>query len=224
MQILNLLNRSYHQYEHKLSDINCLLNQLRSYPVIKKATETETNTIKIIPQLMNMTQNYVAWDRERTIPTERPPIVGEVSANFLQIEGVVWSAQRIPRPYSRISRPEPLLFLPSSSSVVLMRLSVPRSRPITSQKIYSAGNRIRDLQICSQELWPLGHRGGPKHITQFNFNFKIILNWRVTINNTCVKCLLDFQSNCNRNFQKTTKNIIFLNHRNESAQVIQLCT
>jgi hypothetical protein len=34
-----------------------------------------------------------------------------------------------------ICRPEPLLFLPSSSSVVLMRLSGPRSRPSTSQKI-----------------------------------------------------------------------------------------
>jgi hypothetical protein len=28
----------------------------------------------------------VAWVRERTIPTERPPLVGEVSANFLWIE------------------------------------------------------------------------------------------------------------------------------------------
>jgi hypothetical protein len=30
------------------------------------------------------------------IPTERPPLVGEVSANFLRIEGVAWSAQRMP--------------------------------------------------------------------------------------------------------------------------------
>jgi hypothetical protein len=31
--------------------------------------------------------NSVALVRERTIPTERPPPVGEVSANFLWIEG-----------------------------------------------------------------------------------------------------------------------------------------
>jgi hypothetical protein len=31
---------------------------------------------------------------ERTIPTERPPLVGEVSANFMD-RGVAWSAQRI---------------------------------------------------------------------------------------------------------------------------------
>jgi hypothetical protein len=38
----------------------------------------------------------VAFVHERTIPTERPPVVGEVSANLLRIEGVAWSAQRIP--------------------------------------------------------------------------------------------------------------------------------
>jgi hypothetical protein len=38
------------------------------------------------------------------------------------------------RPYSRLSRPEPLLFLSSSSSAVLTRLSGPHSRPTTSQK------------------------------------------------------------------------------------------
>jgi hypothetical protein len=32
---------------------------------------------------------------ERTIPTERLPLVGEVSANILRIESVAWSAQRI---------------------------------------------------------------------------------------------------------------------------------
>jgi hypothetical protein len=40
------------------------------------------------------------------------------------------------RPYSRLPKPEPLLFLSSSSSVVLTRLSGPRSRPTTSQKMW----------------------------------------------------------------------------------------
>jgi hypothetical protein len=44
----------------------------------------------------NLKLNSVALVRERTTPTERPPLVGEVSANFLRIEGVAWSAQRIP--------------------------------------------------------------------------------------------------------------------------------
>jgi hypothetical protein len=55
------------------------------------------------------------------------------------------------RPYSRISRPEPLLFLPISTSVVLTRLSGPRSRPTTFFSLVVPGNRTRDLRICSQE-------------------------------------------------------------------------
>jgi hypothetical protein len=42
------------------------------------------------------------------------------------------------RPYSRLSKPDPLLFLPSSSSIVLMRLSGPCSRTTTSQEILVA--------------------------------------------------------------------------------------
>jgi hypothetical protein len=56
---------------------------------------------------------------------------------LLRIQGCrVVSAADPLEPYSRFSRPEPLLFLPSSSSVVLMRLSGPLSRPTTSQKIW----------------------------------------------------------------------------------------
>jgi hypothetical protein len=78
----------------------------------------------------------VAWVCERTIATELPPLVSEVCANFRGYRGVLWLEQRTPRPYSRFSRPGPLLFLPSSSSIVLTRLSGPRSRPTTSQKIW----------------------------------------------------------------------------------------
>jgi hypothetical protein len=40
--------------------------------------------------------NSVALDRERTLPTERPPLVSEVSANFCGQRGVAWSGRRIP--------------------------------------------------------------------------------------------------------------------------------
>jgi hypothetical protein len=79
--------------------------------------------------------NSVAVVRERTIPTERPPLVGEVSANVCGYRVPRGQSGGTLRPYSRFSRPEPLLFLSSSSSVVLTRLSGPRSRPTTSQKI-----------------------------------------------------------------------------------------
>jgi hypothetical protein len=40
--------------------------------------------------------NSVELVRERTMSTERPPIVVEINVNFLWKEGVAWSAQRIP--------------------------------------------------------------------------------------------------------------------------------
>jgi hypothetical protein len=53
-------------------------------------------SLNLIKAKIKQQQNSVVLVRKRTIPTERPPHVDEVSANFLQIEGVAWSAQRIP--------------------------------------------------------------------------------------------------------------------------------
>jgi hypothetical protein len=41
-------------------------------------------------------KSSVAWVHERTIPTERPPLVGGVSANFFGYKSVAWSARRLP--------------------------------------------------------------------------------------------------------------------------------
>ena len=63
-------------------------------------------------------KNSVALVRERTIPTERPPPVGEVSANFCGLRGVTWSAQRVPTAVNLCFLDvEPLLFYSSSSSI-----------------------------------------------------------------------------------------------------------
>ena len=82
--------------------------------------------------------NSVALVRERTIPTERPPPVGEVSANFCGQRGVAWSAQRVPTAVKLCFLDlEPLHFYSSSSSIDLRRLtrlSRHRSRPTTTQK------------------------------------------------------------------------------------------
>src|SRR5215468_10244074 len=98
-----------------------------------------------IQRLLNMSKlkkNSVAVVRERTIPTERPPPVGEVSANLWRIEGShVVSATGPHGRISLFSRPESLLFHASSSSVDLTRLtrlSGPRSRPTTTQKNLAA--------------------------------------------------------------------------------------
>jgi hypothetical protein len=48
-------------------------------------------------------------------------------------------------------------FFPSTSSIVLTRLSGPITRPTTSQNREESNS---DLWICSQKLWPLDLRGG----------------------------------------------------------------
>jgi hypothetical protein len=78
-----------------------------------------------------------------------------------------YSRKRVPRgqwdgslrPYSRLSRPQPLLFFSISFSIVLTRLSGPRSRPTTSQKIWLRRESNLAFWICSHELWSLDHRG-----------------------------------------------------------------
>jgi hypothetical protein len=85
------------------------------------------------------------WVRERTIPTERSSFVDEVSANFCeyrvrrgQRDGSVWT-------YSPLSRPLPILYLPTSSSIIFARLGGPSSRPSTYQKIKSRRESNPDL-------------------------------------------------------------------------------
>jgi hypothetical protein len=87
------------------------------------------------PSYLTGIKTYPNNKLQRTIATERPPLSGEVSANLVSVTDPL-------RPYSRISRLELLLFLPSSSSVVLTRLSGSRSRPIL-RKSGSVGNRTR---------------------------------------------------------------------------------
>jgi hypothetical protein len=66
--------------------------------------------------------NSVALVRERTIPTERPPLVGEVNDNFCVQRVSRGQRNGPPRPYSRISRPNHLLpviikMLPNNNQV-----------------------------------------------------------------------------------------------------------
>jgi hypothetical protein len=112
----------------------------------------------------------VAFVRKRTIPTERPSLVGEVSANFLPIEGVAWSVQRIPTAVN-------LGFLDRSryfSIQVAPQLSSrgwvnPVPDPLLLRIFDSSGNRTWDLWICRQDRWPLDHRGGHFKATRKDF-------------------------------------------------------
>jgi hypothetical protein len=107
------------------------------------------------------------WDYEKyhnrfctIIPTERPPLVSKVSANFLRIESATWSTWRIP--YGRI-----LAFLDRSRYYCFQIAPQLYSRgwldlvpdPLLFFLVVSE-NRTRDLRICSQELSSPDHRGG----------------------------------------------------------------
>jgi hypothetical protein len=61
-----------------------LVKKLRS----KNSNQMFSNRHNTTP--LNTSTTYTPWPlfRKRTIPIERPPLVGEVSANFLRIEGV----------------------------------------------------------------------------------------------------------------------------------------
>jgi hypothetical protein len=57
---------------------------------------TGINAIKDIPKrqkpIFGEEEKIHGLSPRRTIPTERPPLVSEVSANFMRIEGATWSA------------------------------------------------------------------------------------------------------------------------------------
>jgi hypothetical protein len=60
---------------------------------------------------------------------------------------------RSPRKYSWFSRPEPLIFISSSSSIVLMRLIGPRSSPLFHRKCSIAGNRTRAFRSVTRNSY-----------------------------------------------------------------------
>jgi hypothetical protein len=91
----------------------CLLSLLRN-------RSTRYNIIKHESYVVNTMQtNSVALICKRTTSAERPPLVCEVVANFCGYRVSRGQRKWSPRPYSRFSSSKPLLFLPSSTSVVL---------------------------------------------------------------------------------------------------------
>jgi hypothetical protein len=76
--------------------VNPDLRLLDRVDVGSVANVSKVNSAPIFMVEVYNNNNSVALVRERTIPTAHPSLVGEVSANFLRIEGVAWSARRIP--------------------------------------------------------------------------------------------------------------------------------
>jgi hypothetical protein len=80
---------------------------------------------------------------------------------FLRVEGVAWSAQRILTAVNLGFLDRSLYFFIQVAPQLSSRGWVdPVPDPLLHRKSGRAGNRSRDLWICSQKLWPLDHRGG----------------------------------------------------------------
>jgi hypothetical protein len=129
-----------------------------SHPAIRRSTLWDIDSIVIQP--INKQTPWLLVHK-RTITTERPPLGGEVSANLCGYR--MSHGQR-----NRFTTAVNLGFLDRSSYFSIQVAPQLSSRgwvdpvpdPLLLRKSGSPGNRIRDLWISIQELWPLDHRGG----------------------------------------------------------------
>jgi hypothetical protein len=95
--------------------------------------------------------NSMALVCKRTIPTERLMHASEVSANFCGLRGVTWSVQQIPTAVNLAFLDlELLLYIQIAPQLSPRGWVDPIPDPLL---------QTRNLWICSQELWPLDHRG-----------------------------------------------------------------
>jgi hypothetical protein len=82
------------------------------------------------------------------------------SCRLLRVKGFEWSVLRIPTVvnlgFLDLSR---YIFIQVVTQIISRGWVDPVSDPLLLWKSGSAGNRTRNLWICSQELWPPEHRG-----------------------------------------------------------------
>jgi hypothetical protein len=98
-------------YYSILYDSRCLIGMNVSHLYLKNPLNwNERYTLWWAWTCKILHMNSMVWVHERSIQTERPPLVGEVIANFLRIEVPYGQRDGSLRPYSRFSRQEPLLF------------------------------------------------------------------------------------------------------------------
>jgi hypothetical protein len=138
--------------------------------------------------LLSPRQKQTPWPlvRKRTIQTERSQRPSKLMPTFAGRGSCVVNTSD---PYGReslISRAEQLFFLSCSSSIILTKLSGPRSTTTAYQKMW---NRSGDLWICSQEFWPLDYRGGHFCLHAIN-NTNIAVHQTAEVGSTLVVSLL----------------------------------
>jgi hypothetical protein len=95
------------------------------------------------------------------MPTERPPLVGEVVPIFADTGCFVVSATDPPVVSLGFLDRSRYCFFQVAPQLFSRGWVDPVPDPLLLRKSGSAGNRTQNLWICSQKLWPLDYRGGP---------------------------------------------------------------
>jgi hypothetical protein len=102
----------------------------------------------------------VALVRKRTIPTDRPPLVGNLSANFCGRGCCVVSATNSHGVNLGFLDQSRYFFIQVAPQLSSRGWVHPVPDPLLLKKSGRAGNRTHDIRICIQKLWSLNHRGG----------------------------------------------------------------
>jgi hypothetical protein len=110
------------------------------------------------------------------MPTERPPLLGEVVPTFLADRGCcVVSATDPPGRILGFLDRSRYYFFQVAPQLYSRGWVDPIPEPLPLRKFGSAGNRTQDLCICSQKLWPLDHRGGHNNIPNNLFIYELFV-------------------------------------------------
>jgi hypothetical protein len=111
---------------------------------------------------------------------------------------VAWSTQQIPTAVNLdFLDPEPLLSIQVAPQLSSRGWVDPVTDPLLPRKSGTAGNRTRDIWICSQELWPLDHRGGQCWLLVCD-KYGFVMNVTVILN--IIHCHEFFRRRCFENF------------------------
>jgi hypothetical protein len=125
---------------------------------------TQTCTI-LLHTTKQTTTNSVVLVRERTIPTERSPLFGEVSSNFWGTGCLVVSATYPQGHIIGFLDRSLYPFFQVAPHLYSQGWVDPVPDPLLLRKSGSAGYRTQDLWIRCQELWPLDHKGSVTYKT-----------------------------------------------------------
>jgi hypothetical protein len=129
--------------------------------------------------------NSMVWVRQRTIPTERPPLVGEVIANLCGWRMPRGQPDGFLRPYSRFSRQEPLLFYQVAPQLYSRGWVDPVPDPLLISFLFFSPPEnlvVPGIELGPPDLWPRTLTTRPqrrlfkqRHLKYINLFFLVLL-------------------------------------------------